>query len=31
LTKKWIIVKKDWQLRDLFQMALLLETLGVSL
>jgi hypothetical protein len=34
LTKKWIIVKKDKkdpQLRDLFEMLLLLETLGVPL
>jgi hypothetical protein len=31
LTKKWIVVKKDQHLHDLFQMSLLLETLGVSL
>jgi hypothetical protein len=31
LTKKWIVVKKDRQLSNLFQMTLLLETLGVPL
>jgi hypothetical protein len=31
LTKKWVVVKKDPQLRDFVEMALLLETLGVPI
>jgi hypothetical protein len=31
LTKKWIVIKKDRRVRDLVEVAMLLETLGVSL
>jgi hypothetical protein len=31
LTKKWIVRKKDRQLRDVIELALLLEALGMPL
>jgi predicted Ser/Thr protein kinase len=31
LTKKWVVVKKDRQLREVIEMTMLLEALGIPL